>query len=92
VPSGEQSSARLSVTTFGKSQLGGHPETLSHSVPAASKCWRPFHDVSIPMPLSGLPSIGFAVLSYEQVWAAMDGGRYPLRFGPFQNRRIIANR
>ena len=26
------------------------------------------------MPLSGLPSVGFAFSSYDQVWAAMDGG------------------
>ena len=26
------------------------------------------------MPLSGLPSVGFAFQSYDQVWAAMDGG------------------
>ena len=30
--------------------------------------------LSILVPLSGLPSIGFAFQSYDQVWAAMDGG------------------
>ena len=30
--------------------------------------------LSILVPLSGLPSIGFAFPSYDQVWAAMDGG------------------
>jgi tripartite ATP-independent transporter DctP family solute receptor len=30
--------------------------------------------LSTLVPLSGLPSIGFAFQSYDQVWAAMDGG------------------
>jgi TRAP-type transport system periplasmic protein len=30
--------------------------------------------LSILVPMSGLPSIGFAFQSYDQVWAAMDGG------------------
>ena len=30
--------------------------------------------LSTLVPLSGLPSIGFAFRSYDQVWAAMDGG------------------
>jgi len=30
--------------------------------------------LSTLVPLSGLPSVGFAFQSYDQVWAAMDGG------------------
>jgi TRAP-type C4-dicarboxylate transport system substrate-binding protein len=30
--------------------------------------------LSTLVPLSGLPSIGFAFQSYDEVWAAMDGG------------------
>ena len=30
--------------------------------------------LSTLVPMSGLPSIGFAFGSYDQVWAAMDGG------------------
>ncbi len=55
---GEESAGRLRVTVFPNSQLGGDPEMLSQ----------------LRAPLSGLPSIGFAFQSYDQVWAAMDGG------------------
>ena len=34
----------------------------------------PSMTLSTLVPLSGLPSIGFAFRSYDQVWAAMDGG------------------
>jgi tripartite ATP-independent transporter DctP family solute receptor len=34
----------------------------------------PSMTLSTLVPLSGLPSIGFAFQSYDQVWAAMDGG------------------
>ena len=30
--------------------------------------------LSTLVPLSGLPSIGFAFQSYDQIWAALDGG------------------
>src|ERR1043166_1767610 len=33
----------------------------------------PSMTLSTLVPLSGLPSIGFAFASYDQVWAAMDG-------------------
>lgn len=71
---GEQSSGRLNVTVFANSQLGGDPEMLSQlrsggiELLAASSM-----TLSILVPLSGLPSIGFAFQSFDQVWAAMDG-------------------
>ena len=34
----------------------------------------PILTLSTLVPLSGLPSVGFAFQSYDQVWAAMDGG------------------
>jgi TRAP-type transport system periplasmic protein len=34
----------------------------------------PSMTLSTLVPLSGLPSVGFAFRSYDQVWAAMDGG------------------
>jgi tripartite ATP-independent transporter DctP family solute receptor len=70
-----QSNGRLNVTVFSNSQLGGDPEMLSQvrsggidflAVPSLT--------LSILVPMSGLPSIGFAFQSYDQVWAAMDGG------------------
>jgi TRAP-type C4-dicarboxylate transport system substrate-binding protein len=33
----------------------------------------PSMTLSTLVPLSGLPSVGFAFQSYDQVWAAMDG-------------------
>jgi tripartite ATP-independent transporter DctP family solute receptor len=72
---GEQSAGRLNVTVFANSQLGGDPEMLSQLRAGGIELLAaPSMTLSILVPLSGLPSIGFAFPSYEQVWAAMDGG------------------
>src|ERR1700754_2440044 len=72
---GEQSSGRLSVTVFANSQLGGDPEMLSQLRAGGIELLAaPSMTLSILLPMSGLPSIGFAFQSYDQVWAAMDGG------------------
>src|SRR6201747_1782078 len=68
---GAQSSGRLNVTVFPNSQLGGDPEMLSQLRAGGAA---PSLTLSTLVPLSGLPSIGFAFQSYDQVWAAMDGG------------------
>src|ERR1700689_5677994 len=72
---GSQSGGRLNVTVFPNSQLGGDPEMLSQ-VRAGGIDLRaaPSLTLSTLVPLSGLPSVGFAFASYDQVWAAMDGG------------------
>lgn len=71
----EQSSGRLNVTVFANSQLGGDPEMLSQLRAGGIELLAaPSMTLSILVPLSGLPSIGFAFQSYDQVWAAMDGG------------------
>ena len=72
---GAQSSGRLSVTVFPNSQLGGDPEMLSQLRAGGIELLAaPSLTLSTLVPLSGLPSIGFAFQSYDQVWAAMDGG------------------
>jgi tripartite ATP-independent transporter DctP family solute receptor len=72
---GEQSSGRLNVTVFPNSQLGGDPEMLSQlRAGGIDLLAAPSLTLSTLVPLSGLPSIGFAFRSYDQVWAAMDGG------------------
>src|SRR5260370_19094440 len=72
---GAQSSGRLNVTVFPNSQLGGDPEMLSQlRVGGIELLAAPSLTLSTLVPLSGLPSIGFAFQSYDQVWAAMDGG------------------
>ena len=72
---GEQSSGRLNVTVFPNSQLGGDPEMLSQlRAGGIDLLAAPSLTLSTLVPLSGLPSIGFAFQSYDQVWAAMDGG------------------
>jgi TRAP-type transport system periplasmic protein len=72
---GVQSSGRLNVTVFPNSQLGGDPEMLSQlRAGGIDLLAAPSLTLSILVPLSGLPSIGFAFSSYDQVWAAMDGG------------------
>ena len=72
---GAQSSGRLNVTVFPNSQLGGDPEMLSQVRAGGIELLAaPSMTLSTLVPLSGLPSIGFAFGSYDQVWAAMDGG------------------
>ncbi|WP_343206187.1 TRAP transporter substrate-binding protein [Bradyrhizobium sp. OHSU_III] len=71
----ERSSGRLNITVFPNSQLGGDPEMLSQVRAGGIELMAaPSLTLSILVPLSGLPSIGFAFQSYDQVWAAMDGG------------------
>jgi TRAP-type C4-dicarboxylate transport system substrate-binding protein len=72
---GAQSSGRLNVTVFSNSQLGGDPEMLSQLRAGGIELLAaPSMTLSTLVPLSGLPSVGFAFASYDQVWAAMDGG------------------
>src|SRR6202166_3656939 len=72
---GAQSSGRLNVTVFSNSQLGGDPEMLSQVRAGGIELLAaPSMTLSTLVPLSGLASIGFAFGSYDQVWAAMDGG------------------
>jgi tripartite ATP-independent transporter DctP family solute receptor len=71
---GARSSGRLSITVFPNSQLGGDPEMLSQLRAGGIELLAaPSMTLSTLVPLSGLPSIGFAFQSYDQVWAAMDG-------------------
>jgi tripartite ATP-independent transporter DctP family solute receptor len=70
-----RSSGRLVVTVFPNSQLGGDPEMLSQVRAGGIEFLAaPSMTLSTLVPLSGLPSVGFAFQSYDQVWAAMDGG------------------
>jgi tripartite ATP-independent transporter DctP family solute receptor len=72
---GAQSSGRLNVSVFANSQLGGDPEMLSQVRAGGIDLLAvPSLTLSTLVPMSGLPSIGFAFGSYDQVWAAMDGG------------------
>jgi TRAP-type transport system periplasmic protein len=70
-----QSAGRLNITVFSNSQLGGDPEMLSQVRAGGIELMAaPSLTLSILVPLSGLPSVGFAFPGYDQVWAAMDGG------------------
>jgi tripartite ATP-independent transporter DctP family solute receptor len=72
---GSRSSGRLNVAVFSNSQLGGDPEMLSQlRAGGIDLLAAPSMTLSTLVPLSGLPSVGFAFQSYDQVWAAMDGG------------------
>jgi tripartite ATP-independent transporter DctP family solute receptor len=65
----------LNITVFPNSQLGGDPEMLSQLRAGGIELLAaPSLTLSTLVPLSGLPSVGFAFQSYDQVWAAMDGG------------------
>ncbi len=71
---GSRSGGQLNVTVFANSQLGGDPEMLSQVRAGGIELLAvPSMTLTTLVPLSGLPSIGFAFASYDQVWAAMDG-------------------
>jgi TRAP-type transport system periplasmic protein len=71
---GSRSSGRLNISVFPNSQLGGDPEMLSQlRAGGIDLLAAPSMTLSTLVPLSGLPSVGFAFQSYDQVWAAMDG-------------------
>ena len=71
---GARSSGRLNITVFPNSQLGGDPEMLSQLRAGGIELLAaPSMTLSTLVPLSGLPSVGFAFQSYDQVWATMDG-------------------
>jgi tripartite ATP-independent transporter DctP family solute receptor len=71
---GSRSSGRITITVFPNSQLGGDPEMLSQLRAGGIELLAvPSMTLSTLVPLSGLPSLGFAFSSYDQVWAAMDG-------------------
>src|ERR1700761_6206453 len=71
---GSQSGGRLTITVFPNSQLGGDPEMLSQlRAGGIDLLAAPSLTLSTLVPLSGLPSIGFAFPGYDQVWTAMDG-------------------
>src|SRR6201996_4704616 len=71
---GARSGGRLNITVFPNSQLGGDPEMLSQvRAGGIDLLAAPSLTLSTLVPLSGLPSIGFAFPGYDQVWAAMDG-------------------
>src|SRR6201990_1811670 len=70
-----QSGGRLNIAVFSNSQLGGDPEMLSQVRAGGIELLAaPSLTLSILVPLSGLPSIGFAFPDYDKGWAAMDGG------------------
>jgi len=71
----ERSGGRININVFTNSQLGGDPEMLSQLRAGGIELLAaPSLTLSTLVPLSGLPSIGFAFPSYDKVWAAMDGG------------------
>src|SRR6201996_1993265 len=70
-----QSGGRLNIAVFSNSQLGGDPEMLSQVRAGGIDLLAvPSLTLSTLVPMSGLPSVGFGLGSYDQVWEAMDGG------------------
>ena len=70
----KQSGGRLVIRVFPNSQLGSDADMLSQLRLGAMELFAaPSLTLSTLVPLSGLPSIGFGLKSYDQVWPAMDG-------------------
>jgi tripartite ATP-independent transporter DctP family solute receptor len=70
----EQSGGRLNIKVFANSLLGGDTEMLSQVRSGGMELFgAPTLTLSTLVALSGLPSVGFAFKSYDQIWAAMDG-------------------
>ncbi len=69
-----QTSGRLDLRVFPNSQLGSDTAMLSQVRTGALELFAaPSLTLTTAVPLSGLPSVGYAFQSYDQVWAAMDG-------------------
>ena len=69
-----QSGGRLAIRVFPNSQLGSDADMLSQLRLGAMELFAaPSLTLSTLVPLSGLPSIGFGLRSYDQVWPAVDG-------------------
>jgi tripartite ATP-independent transporter DctP family solute receptor len=70
----EQSSGRLQIETFPNSQLGSDTDMVSQVRSGALELFAaPSLTFSTLVAASGIPSVGFAFRTYDQVWAAMDG-------------------
>jgi tripartite ATP-independent transporter DctP family solute receptor len=70
----EKSNGRLNIKVFPNSLLGGDTEMLSQVRSGGMELFgAPTLTLSTLVALSGLPSVGFAFKSYDQIWAAMDG-------------------
>ena len=70
----QQSGGRLVLKVFPNSLLGGDTEMLSQVRSGGMELFgAPSLTLSTLVPLSGLPSVGFAFASHDPVWAAMDG-------------------
>jgi tripartite ATP-independent transporter DctP family solute receptor len=70
----EQSGGRLNIKVFPNSLLGGDTEMLSQVRSGGMELFgAPSLTLSTLVTLSGLPSVGYAFKSYDQIWTAMDG-------------------
>ncbi len=70
----EQSSGRLNIRVFPNSLLGGDTEMLSQARSGGLELFgAPSLTLTTLVPLSGIPSVGYAFKSYDQIWSAMDG-------------------
>ena len=70
----QRSGGRLIINVFPNNQLGSDADMLSQLRLGAMELFAaPSLTLSTLVPLSGLPSIGFGLRTYDQVWAAMDG-------------------
>ena len=70
----DQSGGRLNLRVFPNSLLGGDTEMLSQVRSGGLELFgAPSLTLTTLVALSGLPSVGYAFKSYDQIWAAMDG-------------------
>ncbi len=70
----ERTGGQLSLGVFPNNQLGGDTDMLSQVRAGALELFAaPSLTLTTLVPLSGLPSVGYAFAGYDQVWAAMDG-------------------
>ena len=89
---GAQSSGRLNVTVFSNSQLGGDPEMLSQVRAGGIELLAaPSMTLSILVPLSGLPSIGFAFRS-NRAGAGLRAGKPGIGGRPACSSRLTPRR
>ena len=86
----EQSSGRVQVSVFPNSALGSDADMLAQLRSGGLELFAaPSLTLSTLVAASGIPSVGFALKTYEQVWAAMDGELGAYIRGEISKTRVV---
>jgi tripartite ATP-independent transporter DctP family solute receptor len=82
----KETNGRMTLNVFPNSQLGGDNDLLSQVRSGAIEVCQPTGQILASiLPLTAVPSMGFAFSNYEQVWPVIDG-----ELGKFVRAQVLA--